>query len=319
MSSAVSYESGVFRQLLIQGSFVGSRHNLVVERQNKVGWTLGRVETKRRQPPHSFLLGVRRANLSTGKTAVIPVVSPRHLSRLYTPLHYFPATSATRLQTAYMNYQRVLELSDPLDYISSYNGIPTIDKQTQVVGREVLLCAAQIFYTYAQHTDFAIFLVHRHHDLVKGQAFVRSIPEPNVITASAEDVGGTKIYGSSFCFTPGGWLPVEYQRHETTNPNPQFLEDYARFLVEHKLIDVLGLAHLSPDSKTWVEYEFADKTESWAGSIGEKDMVDTVTTEWRISCDGGVHNVTAHKECYKPEAGGHAQPPPDPGRSPHAN
>jgi hypothetical protein len=209
-----------------------------------------------------------------------------------------------------MNYQRVLKLSDPLDYTASYNGIPTIDKQTPDVGREVLLCAAQIFYTYAQHTDLAIFLVHRHHGLTKGQAFVRSMPKPDAITASAEDVGGTKIYGSSFCFTPDGWLPVEYQRDKTTNPNPEFLEEYARFLVEHKLVDVLGLAHLSRGSKTWMEYEFAEGTESRAKSIGEKHMVHTVTTEWRISCDEGVHNVTAHKECYKPEAGGHGQPRP---------
>jgi hypothetical protein len=117
------------------------------------------------------------------------------------------------------------------------------------------------------------------------------------------------LHPCAYHISNGELCPLEFSTVAVATPKSEFLAELAQLLNRHNLGGLLGLSHLFPRKKPWLETISMDKL----GTVTQEYTQDLsvhceqiIITEWAIDAGGGAH-FTAVKACEKQENGGHSR------------
>lgn len=199
------------------------------------------------------------------------------------------------------------------DLSHQYNHIRSLHQQrdlpSQSFFQEALYSLAQIFVRHRAHHNFAITLLHRHHDLPTGYAMVHSHDSGSEDRCSMEQLGDDPIFPCAFhcCFDNGfDFVPYEYSARATPVPSRPFLSDVASYLHQHGLCEALAISCMTDPGQVWMESLSRDGNGTVAVPSSMEQPAwdkDHIVTEWAVVQDGLRNKVIAIKACNDKEPG----------------
>jgi len=197
------------------------------------------------------------------------------------------------------------------DAAAKYNDVPPFQQQAHEISIEILRAAAAIFVRHNEQAQFALTLIHRHFDLLRGYVMVHSMTDKDEDICVPQELGSRKIRPCMFrlCRDQQSFIPIEYHDRSSESsvlPSAAFLSDLGVFLVNNNLDKVLGLSWNPDLSKTWIEQlvpaiggTIATRTDQKLG------LCNDVVTEWSFGFSSGQLTIRAIRGCKTTTSGVH--------------
>ncbi|KAF2158940.1 hypothetical protein M409DRAFT_30571 [Zasmidium cellare ATCC 36951] len=199
------------------------------------------------------------------------------------------------------------------DLSQRYNKIDFVHEQRSWLlhadARQVLLDLANIFIRHGANTNFAITLLHRHHQLHPGHAMIHVRDCSGADICSMEQLGTRQIYPCAYhCLldqdTP--FLPFEFSSDPLPTPDPSFLSDVANYLRLRNLCNRIGVSYTDGSQEVWTE-RLLDNGQGTIAVVASQDQASLddnyIVTEWFVSQDENGINTVAIKGCNDQEVG----------------
>lgn len=194
-----------------------------------------------------------------------------------------------------------------------YNHIRLLHQQRDLLARtsfqEALSSLAQIFVRHRANLNFAITLLHRHHDLPAGYAMVHSHDSMSEDRCSMEQLGDSSIFPYAFhcCFDNGSdFVPYEFSARAVPVPSRPFLSEVAACLRQHGLCEALAISCMTDPGQVWMESLSRDGSGTIAVTSSMDRLIwpeDYTVTEWAVIQDELQTEVIAIKGCNDKEPG----------------
>lgn len=194
-----------------------------------------------------------------------------------------------------------------------YNHIKYIDQQRAWLSRpdffDALFDLAQIFVRHQAHDNFAITLLHRHHDLQPGYAMVHSQGAKGEDFCYMEELGSQPIFPCAYHYHLDGateFAPYEFSSTPIPMPDEAFLREVAVYLRQCNLCEVVAVSHLDHFGQIWLESLAVDRqgtvaivTQAGQELVGD----DYVLTEWAIVQGDNGAQLMGTRACSDKESG----------------
>jgi hypothetical protein len=156
--------------------------------------------------------------------------------------------------------------------------------------------------------NFAIALLHRHHDLRPGYAMVHSRSSIDEDRCDMEPIGTRRMFPCAYhcCDVSTDFLPYEFSSVSIPVPDKAFLSELASFLRQYNLYETIAIAHVDNRQQLWMERISQDGTGTIATAVsGDQVVLDEnyTVTEWAVIQNDIETKVTAIKGCDDKEVG----------------
>ena len=190
-----------------------------------------------------------------------------------------------------------------------YSRMRTFQDQRHSIDQSMLQSITEIFVKHHAHHQFGVILLHRHQDLRPGCVMVHTRTLLDQDICSMEPWGSRELYPISFCLdSQKEFVPIEFSSTPATDPNLDFLSDMRSFLYENDLHEVLGISHLSPAERPWIEHLLPNGQGTISTLLGkeiESSGQAITATAWAFYPRSTGISVKVYKACVETESGGH--------------